>query len=52
MEAVAQVTDVGNGKCHGILCEKSCRRIAESSGVKTERYADWSFPWMDWTFKA
>jgi ferredoxin/aerobic-type carbon monoxide dehydrogenase small subunit (CoxS/CutS family) len=51
MEALAQVTDVGQGKCHGLLCKKSCMRVAENAGVETERYVDWAFPWADWVFK-
>lgn len=51
MEALAQVTDVGKGKCHGLICKKSCVQIAEKAGVRVERYTDWDFPWTDWVFK-
>jgi len=51
LEALAQVTDVAKGKCHGLLCQKSCMRIAREWGVQVDRYADWGFPWVDWVFK-
>jgi len=51
LEAVTQISGVGQGKCHGLVCKKSWVRAAESRGVVSDRYADWRFPWMDWIFK-
>ena len=51
MEALTQVSDVGQGKCHGLLCKKSWVRQAQSLGTLGTRFADWRFPWVDWIFK-
>jgi ferredoxin len=52
IEALTQVCEVGQGKCHGLLCKKSWVRQAGELGVGgTDRYADWRFPWVDWLFK-
>ena len=51
LEALSQLSEVGKGKCHGLICKRSWTRIASDCGVKTDRYADWSFPWVDWVFK-
>ena len=51
IEALTQVCEVGQGKCHGLLCKKSWVRQAGQMGVATDRYADWRFPWVDWIFK-
>ena len=51
IEALTQVSEVGQGKCHGLLCKKSWVRTAEGLGVGNSRYADWRFPWVDWIFK-
>ena len=51
MEALAQICDVGQGRCHGLLCKRSWVKLAESAGVQVNRFNDWRFPWMDWTIK-
>ncbi len=51
MEALAQVCDVAQGRCHGLLCKKSWVKLAEDAGVQVSRYNDWRFPWMDWTLR-
>ena len=47
-EALAQVCDASQGRCHGLLCKKSLHQVATQSGIEEPRYADWGFPWMDW----
>jgi ferredoxin len=51
LDAVTQVSDVGQGKCHGLLCKKSWVRLAEEAGVSHQKYNDWRFPWVDWMIK-
>lgn len=51
LEAVTQISTVGQGKCHGLLCKKSWVRSAEQLGVTQTRFTDWRFPWVDWIFK-
>jgi len=51
LEALFQHTDANQGRCHGLLCRKNCIRVAEDMGVKSDRFADWSFPWKEWIFK-
>jgi ferredoxin len=51
IDALTQVSEVGQGKCHGLLCRKSWVREAQALGVESSRYADWRFPWVDWLFK-
>jgi Fe-S-cluster-containing hydrogenase component 2 len=51
LEALLQHTETTKGRCHGIICKKNCVKIAQSEGVVTERFADWAFPWREWTFK-
>jgi ferredoxin len=49
-EAITQVSQVGQGKCHGLLCKKSWVRSAAEVGLLTARYSDWRFPLVDWIF--
>ncbi|MBU6154208.1 MAG: 4Fe-4S binding protein [Bdellovibrionales bacterium] len=51
LEALSQVIEVGQGKCHGLLCKRSWIELSRAAGVESERYNDWSFPWGDWTVK-
>ncbi len=51
LEAVTQVSAVGQGKCHGLLCKSSWTRLAEMEGIESPRFNDWRFPWVDWMFK-
>ena len=51
LEALTQVIEVGQGRCHGLLCRKSWMCLAEQAGVQVDRYHDWRFPWGDWTIK-
>jgi hypothetical protein len=51
VEAITQVCDVAQGKCHGLLCRKSWIRLSEQWNVGDGRYIDWRFPWVDWIFK-
>jgi len=51
LEALFQHTDATRGRCHGLLCEKNCVRVASKEGAKSERFVDWTFPWKEWTFK-
>ena len=51
LAAITQVSEVGHGKCHGLLCKKSWARLAEADGVADTRFNDWRFPWVDWVFK-
>ena len=48
IEALAQVCEVGQGRCHGLLCKKSFIEVAGEAGIESARYADWAFPWTDW----
>ncbi len=51
LAAVAQISEVGHGKCHGLLCKKTWARLSEADGVPDVRFNDWRFPWVDWIFK-
>ena len=51
LEALTQVIEVGQGRCHGLLCKKSWVKLAEASGIPAERFNDWRFPWVDWMIK-
>lgn len=51
MEALTQVCEVGQGRCHGLLCKRSWVKLAVAAGVQASRYNDWRFPWMDWAIK-
>jgi ferredoxin len=51
LEALFQHTDANQGRCHGLLCRKNCIRVAESQGVRSDRFVDWAFPWKEWIFK-
>jgi formate hydrogenlyase subunit 6/NADH:ubiquinone oxidoreductase subunit I len=51
LEALFQHTDATRGRCHGLLCEKNCVRVATQEGVQNDRFVDWSFPWKEWMFK-
>jgi ferredoxin len=48
-EAVLSVTHVGEGRCHGRLCMDPFLRQLKASGVETDSWVDWRFPWSDWT---
>lgn len=48
-EAVLAVTHVGEGKCHGQLCGEAFRRVLLDQGVDASQWADWRFPWSEWT---
>ena len=50
LAAVTQISEVGHGKCHGLLCKKSWSRLSEAAGVADVRFNDWRFPWVDWMF--
>lgn len=52
LEALTQVCEVGQGRCHGLLCKKSWVTLASQAGVDVNRYNDWRFPWMDWVFRS
>ena len=51
LEALFQHTDATKGRCHGLLCQKNCVRVAENEGVRRDRFVDWAFPWKEWMFK-
>jgi len=51
LEALSQVIEVGQGKCHGLLCKRSWVSLSRTAGIQSERFNDWSFPWGDWLFK-
>jgi len=51
LEALFQHTDATRGRCHGLLCEKNCVRVATKEGIQNERFVDWTFPWKEWMFK-
>jgi ferredoxin len=48
-EAVLSVTHVGQGKCHGQLCGEAFRRALLDQGLDASQWADWRFPWSEWT---
>jgi ferredoxin/aerobic-type carbon monoxide dehydrogenase small subunit (CoxS/CutS family) len=50
-EALAQLSEVGRGRCHGQLCQRSWIQLAEKHGVHSQRFVEWGFPWVDWVFK-
>jgi ferredoxin len=51
LEALSQVIEVGQGKCHGLLCKRGWIELSRMAGVEVGRYNDWSFPWGDWVVK-
>ncbi len=51
LEALTQLSEAAQGRCHGLLCKQAWMRVARDSGVQTQGYAEWMFPWMDWVFK-
>lgn len=51
LEALSQVIEVGQGKCHGMLCKRAFLELSRAAGVKSDRFNDWSFPWGDWMIK-
>ena len=48
-EAVVSLTHVGEGKCHGLLCGGSFRRVLLDQGVDASQWIDWRFPFSDWS---
>jgi hypothetical protein len=48
-EAVLSATHVGEGRCHGQLCMEAFRRALLSQGIDASQWADWRFPWSEWT---
>jgi ferredoxin len=51
LEALTQVIDVCQGRCHGLLCKSSWITVSRQAGIQGERFNDWRFPWVDWAFK-
>jgi Fe-S-cluster-containing hydrogenase component 2 len=47
-DAVAAITHVGEGKCHGQLCRDPLRRLLLQEGLDAESWIDWQFPWSEW----
>lgn len=47
-EAVLSVTRVGEGKCHGQLCQGALKRLLADQGLDISQWIDWRFPWADW----
>ncbi len=50
-DAVAEVTRVGEGMCHGQLCMGSFRRLLAQEGVDVSNWIDWRFPWSEWVLR-
>jgi Fe-S-cluster-containing hydrogenase component 2 len=47
-EAVLSVTHVGEGRCHGQLCQDPLRRILIEEGLDASQWIDWRFPSVEW----
>ncbi len=48
IEAVLSATHVGEGKCHGLICMETLKRLLNSQGIPVDQWIDWRFPWMEW----
>jgi hypothetical protein len=51
LEALSQVVEVAQGRCHGLLCGRSWITLSKAAGIEGDRYNDWKFPWVDWAIK-
>jgi ferredoxin len=51
LEALSQVVNVAQGRCHGLLCQRSFVCLSRASGIEADRFNDWRFPWGDWAIK-
>ncbi|MDR3607331.1 MAG: 4Fe-4S dicluster domain-containing protein [Oligoflexia bacterium] len=51
VEAVISVSHVGEGRCHGRLCMDPFLRQLKASGIDTDSWIDWRFPWSDWSMQ-
>jgi ferredoxin len=51
LEALSQVVTVGQGRCHGLLCQRSLVCLSRAEGIGADRFNDWRFPWGDWAIK-
>ena len=51
LEALTQVIEVSQGRCHGLLCKRAWVSLSRAAGIEGERYNDWRFPWVDWAIK-
>src|SRR5205085_1488998 len=47
-EAVLSVTHVGEGRCHGQLCNEGFKRALLNQGLDASQWVDWRFPWSEW----
>lgn len=51
-EALATLSSVTQGRCHGLLCRPQTFQVAQSCGVPlTGAEVDWRFPWSDWVIR-
>ena len=48
IESTLSRVPVGQGRCHGQLCEESFREVLSECGQLKQDWIDWRFPWRDW----